>query len=90
MMTSRFYLLPFIHSLNLPPRFLRWLVDVVPWNNLHAIRDVVDVMHDTSVEIVESKKRAIKEGEESILRQVGKGKDIMSILSEYQRFLNDE
>ncbi|TEB29745.1 cytochrome P450 [Coprinellus micaceus] len=80
MMTSRFYLLPFIHSLNLPPRFLRWLVDVVPWNNLHAIRDIVDVMHNTSVEIVESKKRAIKEGEESILRQVGKGKDIMSIL----------
>ncbi|KAJ3548683.1 hypothetical protein NMY22_g1169 [Coprinellus aureogranulatus] len=81
MMTSRFYLLPWIHKLNLPPRFLRWLVDVVPWKNLHAIRDIVNVMHNTALGIVESKKRAIELGDDdSLARQVGRGKDVMSIL----------
>lgn len=80
MMTSRFYLLPFIHSLNLPPRFLRWLVDIVPWKNLHTIRDIVDVMHSTAVDVVERKRKAIRDGV-STSSQVGRGKDIMSILS---------
>ncbi|KAF6754459.1 cytochrome P450 [Ephemerocybe angulata] len=80
LMTSRFYLLPLIHKLNLPPRFLRWLVDIVPWKDLHDARDIVDVMWDTATKIVESKKQAIREGDDSIARQVGKGKDIISIL----------
>ncbi|KAJ3527750.1 hypothetical protein NMY22_g9670 [Coprinellus aureogranulatus] len=82
MMTSRFYLLPWIHKLNLPPRFLRWLVDIVPWKNLHAIRDIVNVMHNTALGIVESKKRAIELGDDdSLAKQVGRGKDVMSILT---------
>lgn len=42
---------------------------------------MVDFMHDTSLEIYNSKKRAIAEGNEAVLKQVGQGKDIMSILS---------
>ncbi|KAJ3515520.1 hypothetical protein NMY22_g14433 [Coprinellus aureogranulatus] len=80
MMTSRIYFLPLIHKLNLPPRVLRWLVDIVPWKNLHEIRDIVDTMHETAVKIVENKKKAIREGDESMSKQVGRGKDIMSIL----------
>lgn len=79
-MTFRFYLLPLIHKLNLPPRFLRWLVDNVPMKSVHRVRDIVDVLWGTAVEVVESKKQAIREGDDSIARQVGKGKDIISTL----------
>lgn len=82
-MTFRFYLLPLIHKLNLPPRFLRWLVDNVPMKSVHRVRDIVDVLWGTAVEVVESKKQAIREGDDSIARQVGKGKDIISTLSKF-------
>ena len=44
------------------------------------MRDIVDVLHDTSVEIFETKKKALEEGDEA---QIGQGKDILSILSAY-------
>jgi hypothetical protein len=47
---------------------------------MHELRDIVDVMHNTSVEILESKKRALEEGDQAVAKQIGGGKDIMSIL----------
>ena len=39
-------------------------------------------MHNsTSVEILEAKRRALKEGDAAIAAQIGHGKDILSILS---------
>jgi hypothetical protein len=44
---------------------------------------MIDIMHDTSVEIFEAKKKALQEGDEAVLKQAGGGKDIMSILSKW-------
>ena len=44
--------------------------------------DIVDVIYHTSVEIFESKKKALADGDEALATQIGRGKDIMSILSE--------
>ena len=65
-----------------PGWFRRFLVDhfLVPFKNVMRLRDIADTMHNTSTEILESKKRALKEGDEALERQVGRGKDIMSIL----------
>lgn len=38
-------------------------------------------MHRRAVHIYEQKKRALEEGDESVTKQIGEGKDIMSILS---------
>jgi len=62
------------------PRFRRFVVDVLPWPTLHELRDIIDTMHNTSVEVVESKKRALKGGDEAIAKQIGQGKDVISIL----------
>ncbi|TFK34561.1 cytochrome P450 [Crucibulum laeve] len=62
------------------PRFQRWIVNIVPWKTVHELRDVIDVLHNTSTEIFESKKRALEEGDEALSNQVAQGKDIMSIL----------
>ena len=41
----------------------------------------MDVLHNTTVEIFESKKKALEEGDEAVTRQISQGKDFMSILS---------
>ena len=65
------------------PEFRRFVVDLLPWKNLHDVRDIVDVIYHTSVEIFESNKMALADGDEALATQIGRGKDIMSILSEY-------
>ncbi|KAJ2919030.1 hypothetical protein MD484_g1462, partial [Candolleomyces efflorescens] len=79
MMTSRFYLLPTLSKIG-TPTFRKWLMDIVPWKNLHDVRDIINTMNETAVEIIEAKKRAIQAGDDSLSRQVGRGKDIISTL----------
>jgi hypothetical protein len=57
------------------------MVNLLPWKNLHDLRDIVDTMYKTSVEIFESKKRAMMDGDDAVVTQIGRGKDILSILS---------
>lgn len=75
----RVYLLPTLVKIG-PPRFRRFLVGLLPFENVQRLRGIVDVMSNMSIEILEAKKRALKEGDEAIARQIGKGKDIISIL----------
>jgi len=62
------------------PGFLGNLVRYIPWNKLRNMLHVVDVMDQTSKDIFEKKKVALQEGDEATLRQIGEGRDIMSIL----------
>ena len=61
-------------------------MNLLPWKNLHELRDVVDVLNNTAIEIFEKKKKALDEGDVAVTQQIGKGKDIMSILSAYYLF----
>ncbi|KAJ3504638.1 hypothetical protein NLJ89_g7834 [Agrocybe chaxingu] len=79
MYISRTYLLPTLMKIG-TPKLRRFFVDLLPWQHLHDIRDVVDVLRNTSVEILESKKKALAEGDDALARQIGQGKDILSIL----------
>lgn len=63
------------------PAFRRFMVDICPWKALHEARDIVDIMHETSLEIYAEKKKALADGDEALSAKVGQGKDIMSILS---------
>lgn len=58
------------------------MVDVLPWKSIRKLRDIIDIMHNTSTEIFDAKKKALEEGNEAVSKQVGQGKDILSILSE--------
>jgi hypothetical protein len=63
------------------PKFRRFILDLVPWKTLHQLQDISDVIHNTAIEIINSKKRALEDGDEAVTRQIGEGKDILSILS---------
>ncbi|TFK29227.1 cytochrome P450 [Coprinopsis marcescibilis] len=76
---SRLFILPYTANVG-TPRLRRFVVDLLPWKKLHYIRDLIDVMHNTSLEIYTAKKRALEQGDEALAEQIGMGKDIMSIL----------
>lgn len=79
----RYLLLPTLSKIG-TRRFQRFVVDHFPWKALQDFLKVVDTMHETSVEVYEAKKKALVEGDETVEKQIAKGKDIMSsILSNY-------
>lgn len=80
MLIHRTYLLPTLVKIG-TPRLRRLMVDVLPWKSLRKLRDIIDIMHNTSTEIFDAKKKALEEGNEAVSKQVGRGKDILSILS---------
>lgn len=52
----------------------------IPIPGMRKIVDIVDVMDRTSRDVLSAKKQALSQGGEAVLRQVGAGKDIMSVL----------
>ena len=65
------------------PGLRRFLVKFVPSSRVQKLRKMIDIMEKTSVQIFQSKKAALQLGDEALLKQVGRGKDIMSILCVY-------
>ncbi|KAK2465775.1 hypothetical protein APHAL10511_002319 [Amanita phalloides] len=75
----RMYILPIAARL-LSMKTRRWIVDLLPSRRLHRVRDIVDVIRQLSVEIYESKKKYLIEGDEAVTKQIGAGKDVLSVL----------
>jgi hypothetical protein len=61
------------------------VLNILPWPRLRQLRDIVDIMHKTSLEIFKSAKQSVKDGKD-VSDRPGGGKDIMSILSECLAF----
>lgn len=62
------------------PKFRRACLEWVPSKNLQKVKEMSDILGNTSNEIFENKKRALEKGEEAFQEQVGRGKDIINIL----------
>ena len=69
------------------PQFRKFLVENSPLKLVKDMKALINVFHDTSVEIYEAKKQAFQQGDEELAGQIGKGKDIISILSTPISFL---
>ena len=61
-------------------RIRRALVDLIPSETVQRLRDIIVIFHETSVEILETKKEALRRGDQALAAQIGQGKDIISIL----------
>lgn len=74
------YVLPLVSNIG-PPSFRRFVINILPWKNLHQMRDIADYMYKVAIDIFEEKKRTLEAGDEAIKNQIGKGKDVISVLS---------
>ncbi|KAI5889790.1 cytochrome P450 [Schizophyllum commune H4-8] len=75
----RVYVLPHVHKLG-PAWLRRLVVNVLPMRRVHDLRDKVDLMWANSKEIYSRKLEALRLGDEAVTKQVGQGKDILSLL----------
>ena len=67
-----------VHKWNIGGRFLqRFVMDNLTWGSIRAVKNIVDTMDRTAVEIYEARKKALETG--GVLN--GSGKDILTILS---------
>ncbi|KAF9063473.1 cytochrome P450 [Rhodocollybia butyracea] len=73
------YVLPYVSRIG-SPGFRRFVVNILPWKDLHQLRDMSDYMQSIAVKVYESKKLAFEAGDEAVAEQIGRGKDIISIL----------
>ncbi|PCH40536.1 cytochrome P450 [Wolfiporia cocos MD-104 SS10] len=72
-------LLPLVAGLG-PAWFRRRVAEMFPWKPVQRVRRVVDTMHERSMAIYKEKQVALRNGDEAVAKQIGSGKDIMSIL----------
>jgi hypothetical protein len=78
LLLARLLLLPLVFERG-SPKLQRTVVDLLPWKALHEARDMVDIVHNTSVKILEATKQSL-DGKDDPGRRLHRGKDIMSIL----------
>ncbi|KIK56922.1 hypothetical protein GYMLUDRAFT_776852 [Collybiopsis luxurians FD-317 M1] len=74
------YILPLMLKLGIPANIRIFIMNITPWKALHDVRDMVNYMYALSVEVYEEKKRALAAGDEAVVNQIGKGKDLLSVL----------
>lgn len=63
--------------------FRRFILSILPWKDVHELCDMADYMYNLGTEIFESKKRALEMGDDVVAQQIGRGKDLISILSKF-------
>ena len=76
----RVYVLPKVYNLG-PAWLRRAVVNLIPSPTMHALRDMSDLMWNTSKEIYSQKVAALQAGDAAVEKQVGQGKDLLSLLS---------
>jgi hypothetical protein len=72
-------LMPLITMLRIPS-FFGWILPYVPIKRVQRLRILTKNLDTACRNVYESKKRALECGDEAVLQQLGRGKDIMSIL----------
>ena len=65
--------------------FRRWLVKFIPNPQALKMQQITDTLWRRSTEIYQAKKFALEQGDEAVTREMGEGKDLMSILREFIR-----
>ena len=64
------------------PGLRRFASRVLPTADMQEMRRIVQALSRKANEIYNLKKSAFDKGDEAVLRQIGEGKDILSVLSE--------
>ena len=75
-------MLPMLKKLG-PPRFRRWLLDMVPMQQVQRVKEIVDILDQNTREIFFGKRAALEAGDAAVKEQVANGNDIMSILCKW-------
>lgn len=76
---SNQFVFPFAVKFNFP-RIKRFIVEHTPWKRVQDIKQLTDIMHDTSLHIIQMKKDAMNSSDPTVAKEMLEKKDIISIL----------
>jgi hypothetical protein len=74
--------LPWAAKINLP-RFKRFIAEQIPLRRVQELIEVADIMYSTSIDIIESKKKAMTSPHPEVVAEMASKKDIISILCKW-------
>ncbi len=63
------------------PKVLKFMGKAIPWRALNRAIYLTGTMHANARDIYETKKRLLESGDSATVKQIGDGKDIISLLS---------
>ncbi|EIM79589.1 cytochrome P450 [Stereum hirsutum FP-91666 SS1] len=72
-------ILPYVCNIG-TPSFRRWAVRFLPSKNVQLLIKATKAMDETSKKIFYLKKAALEKGDDTVVQQIGEGRDIMSVL----------
>ena len=75
-------LFPYIYK-TFNPKFLKFVGRMLPWPKLNHLLDLAETLNAEARRVYETKKKLLESGDDETVKQVGEGKDILSILSTY-------
>jgi hypothetical protein len=75
-------LFPYIYK-TFNPKFLKLVGRMLPWPKLNHLLDLAETLNSEARRVYETKKKLLELGDDATVKQVGEGKDILSILSTY-------
>jgi len=84
-----FPFLPLVYGIG-PVWLQMFLLDIFPHRSVRKAKKIVDILTARSTKIYNAKKAALLQGDEAVVRQVGEGKDIMSILMKANLHASEE
>ncbi|KAI9458423.1 cytochrome P450 [Lactarius psammicola] len=72
-------LFPYVYKV-FHPKFLKLVGRMLPWPKLNHLMDLSETLNAEARRIYETKKRLLELGDDATVKQVGEGKDIISLL----------
>jgi len=72
------------------PRFKRFIVEHIPYQRAQELTEVIDLMYQTSLEIIEAKKAALASLDPEVAAEMANKKDIISILMRANAVASEE
>jgi hypothetical protein len=73
---------PYVYNM-FHPTFLKLVGRMLPWPKLNELMDIAETLNIEAKHVYETKKKLLELGDDATVKQIGDGKDILSILSTY-------
>ncbi|XP_006462833.1 hypothetical protein AGABI2DRAFT_179442 [Agaricus bisporus var. bisporus H97] len=83
------FILPWTEKFNFP-RVKRFIVEHIPLQRTQGLVHIVDVMRQTSIEIIEKKKKDLMDSDPAVVEEMKSKKDIISILMRANTMASEE
>jgi cytochrome P450 len=82
-------LFPFVYKV-FHPKFMKFVGRMLPWPRLNHLMDLAEAMNTQASRVYETKKRLLESDDDVTAKQVGEGKDLISLLMQGSATISED